>query len=101
MRTLIAIFLTVMCALSLTGCAERPGSTETDGGNSGTGTAVSPPAEGAAAGAETENLPGEETEMNFINLTVNGTTVLNCWRKQMGNSIVRFLKLLIKSKHTL
>lgn len=77
MRTLIAIFLTVMCTLSLTDCAGRPGSTETDSGSFGTEAVVPPPAEETATGAETENLTeGEaETEMNLINLAVNGTTL--------------------------
>lgn len=75
MRTLIAIFL--LCAVSLTGCAERPGPTETESGNSGTETVVSPPAGETTTGTETENLPeGEnETEINLINLTVNGTVL--------------------------
>ena len=75
MRTLIAIFLTVMCTLSLTDCAERPGLPETDGGSSGA--AASLPAVETAAGEETENLPegDDKAEMNLINLTVNGTTL--------------------------
>lgn len=88
MRILITFFLTVLCTLSLTGCAQQPEPAEMAGASPEAEAVVSPPAEETAApavppveetapGEKTENLSEEEaeTEMNLINLTVNGTTL--------------------------